>query len=487
MDRPRIRVPGGRRLVSSAYLASAYQTAGDGPRSRAFRPGGFGPNAAIDGAVAILRRQARDLCRKNHMAATIPQKLAQHVVGTGIVPDIGDDEAAQVWLRWTDQADADGACDLYGQQALIMAAVVEAGEVFVRLRLRRPDDGLLVPLQAQVLEADYVPLDKNEDLGGGRIIRRGIEYNAIGQRVAYHMYRSHPEDCDRLLINDLIRVPASEVLHIYQPLRPGQQRGISWLGPIMAKLKDVGDFDDAELLRKKTRAMLVGAVQRPIRSNQVDLDDLQKLWGGTAEIDGQDAGAAALEPGTMQYLEPGEEVIFNDPAEVGNSYLPFMQTQGRAIATAVNLLYEMVTGDWHQGNDRLFRAAFNDFRRGIEPIQHNLMVFRYCRPLMQRWGQVARLSGAIGENVETDMVTWVPQGWPYINPVQDATARKIEIRGGWNSRKRIARERGEDIRAIDAENQADQQRAAGLGLVYDTDPGAVSNAGIAQRDDGEAA
>src|SRR3546814_19484327 len=95
--------------------------------------------------------------------------------------------------------------------------MVIGGEAFVRFRLRRKTDGLTVPLQLQVLEGDYVPFDKNEDLGGGAYIEQGIEFDRIGRRVGYWMFRQHPGDPSNRGFQNAtpIRVPASEVLHIY--------------------------------------------------------------------------------------------------------------------------------------------------------------------------------------------------------------------------------------------------------------------------------
>jgi hypothetical protein len=114
-----------------------------------------------------------------------------------------------------------------------------AGECFVRLRPRRAEDGLLVPLQLQLLQSEMLPFERMEDLGGGRRIRCGIEFDAIGRRLAYHFRRRHPGDStDRGgpvmggVIPETVRVPASEVLHIYRPIDAGQIRGLPHVAPV---------------------------------------------------------------------------------------------------------------------------------------------------------------------------------------------------------------------------------------------------------------
>jgi capsid protein len=67
-----------------------------------------------------------------------------------------DRKVDALFARWSDAADADGQLDFYGLQTLICREMVEAGEVLVRRRLRRSSDGMQVPLQLQVLEADFL-------------------------------------------------------------------------------------------------------------------------------------------------------------------------------------------------------------------------------------------------------------------------------------------------------------------------------------------
>ena len=62
------------------------------------------------------------------------------------------------------------------------------------------------------------------------MIRAGIEFDKLGRRVAYHLYRSHPNDGALAPMSgtggiNTVRVPASEIIHLFRPLRPKQIRG----------------------------------------------------------------------------------------------------------------------------------------------------------------------------------------------------------------------------------------------------------------------
>ncbi len=64
----------------------------------------------------------------------------------------------------------------------------------MRIRTRRPEDGLTVPVQLQMLPSEMLPQDMTRVLPGAGSIRQGIEFDGIGRRVAYHFLRRHPGD-----------------------------------------------------------------------------------------------------------------------------------------------------------------------------------------------------------------------------------------------------------------------------------------------------
>jgi len=90
--------------------------------------------------------------------------------------------------------------------------------------------------------------------GHGRILTATML--GLGRRVAYHFLRRHPGDStDPGLAGDIVRVPASEVIHVIDPVEGGQLRGVSKLAPAIVKLFLLDQYDDAELDRKKVAAM----------------------------------------------------------------------------------------------------------------------------------------------------------------------------------------------------------------------------------------
>lgn len=474
---------------SRAKASADYELASQAPRLARWRPSTGGPNAML-GGLTSMRARSREMIRNNSRAERAKEVLVANIVGTGIRPSFKTADRAfnavlaSAWAEWTDESDADGRLDFYGQQALAVDSMIEGGDCFVRFRVRRPGDGFPVPLQLQILEAEFCPDDKIETAAGGNIIQMGVELDQIGRRVAYWLYRRHPQDYAMSFVDLLtpVRVPASEVLQLNAIERPYAIRGVPWLTRVLIKLKDVDKYDDAQLLRQQIAALFAGALETELPEGT---GDEQELFAGQGAADADGVAVASLEPGTIQVLAPGKKLSFNKPPDPGNAYDVFMRQQEQAVAAGAGILYEQLTGDYSKVNDRTWRAAMNEFRRACETWQHQIVVYQLCRPILRRWAEHAILSGRIRPPAGITAATiaradWLPPRWPYINPVQDVMAKKDEIRAGLTSRKREVSEDGYDIEDLDAEIAADNTRADLLGLVFDSDPRKVSNAGLTQ-------
>ncbi|QLG93287.1 phage portal protein [Pseudomonas yamanorum] len=462
-------------------IKASYEGAGEGRRSASWEAADNGINSINTPALRNLRARSRAAVRNDPYAFNVIDKRVSNLIGTGINPrpKIDDDALRKLmqvlWEDWVDESDADESTDFYGQQALVARTVETAGECFVRLRPRSLDEGLAVPLQLQALAPEFVPHDKFETTKNGNIIRAGIEFNPSGKRVAYWMYRSHPRDSSSLNsgYNQLVRVPASQVLHIFEPVEPGQLRGVPRLAPVLKRLRSLDNYDDAVLFRQEVANLFAGFISRPAPdAGQTPRDPVtgQLL---TTDRDGF-TPMVALEPGTMQELGPGEEVEFSKPPDAGNNYPDFMRQQLMAAAAGSGTPYEILTGDMREVNDRALRVVLNEFRRRLEQLQFSVYVHQLCRPVRAAWMDMAVLSGALvledyaQRRREYLRTRWVPQGWAYIQPVQDVQARRMEVQAGFASRSEMVLRTGYDAETVDEENAADLTRATDLGLNYTT-------------------
>lgn len=490
-DRPLVRATRGPGVVlyddrgepfNASATLGAWKGSTESRRTRSWGATDASVNALLATEVTELRRRTRDLIRKNPWAANGMDTFVSNIVGNGLVPRLKIDgpqkaRVMELWEEFTETCDADGTQSFYGQQALVAHAFKTGGDCFARFRPRRKEE-LTVPLQIQVLEAEYVDPSYNELRPGGGRVQAGIEFNVLGQRVAYHMYREHPGDMVSLRNADRVSVPAASVMHVFHATRPGQIRGVPVLASVLAKLWELEKYDDAEVMRKQVSAMFAGFLRKP------DLN-ANPLGAGTNQ--GRDADGtplASLEPGTIQVLGPGEEIAFSEPADVGSSYAPFMTFQLRQVAAAIGVTYEQLTGDLTGVNYSSIRAGLVEMRRRFQQIQKNVLVFMFCRPVWRRFIETAVLANRI--DVPSDFrelfrVEWVMSpGWEYVDPEKEINATIKKIRAGLTSRDREVTALGTDAAALDEEVAAANERTDRLKLAYDTDPRRVNAQGQAQ-------
>jgi lambda family phage portal protein len=458
----------------------AYSAAGNGRRLRYFPAVSFGPNAVLEKNATLLAR-TRATYREDPWATALRDKSVANAIGTGIMarPLWGTKaqkaEQRKLWNQWIKRSDADGVLDFYGQQALGWAAWKEAGEVFFRLRNRRPEDGLPVPLQLQVIESEQCPAHYHGYASNGNRIRHGIELDAIGRRRAYWMYREHPGDRSGAVnASELVRVPAEQVIHLYRPLRPGQLRGVPPSAASLVMMLDKRQLTDAKLQNFKLNNLFCLFYTTPVGGDE-------PLGGGgpldEAVVDEDDDGApiAGLEPGTAQELPPGVKPEFSDPPTPGADYAEYNRSLLIEIAASHGIPYEVLTGDLRDVSDRALRLILNEFRRSIEMDQWLYAIPMLCQRVREAWFDQAVLAGKLRipnyTEIRADVVetTWVPQGWPYSHPVQDVDADIKAIRAGLSSRTRTNMTNGEDSEEIDAEQVEDNRRSDLMELRYDSD------------------
>lgn len=425
-------------------------------------------NASILAGATVSARRAGYYARNNPWVAAAVQGLVANAVGTGIKPRSQHPDAAvrdrlhKLWARWTDKADASGLTDFYGLQALAVRAMAESGETFARLRVS--DDGFH-PLRIEMLDRDQVPIDLHREIGDGARIRAGIEFDASGKRIAYHCYRARPGDALTSLSLDTVRLLSNDMIHLFNPLAPGQLRGITWLAPILLRLHELDQYEDAALVKAKVAALFTGFIRDP---------------DGT--VAGMNNGSAVngilqvgMEPGSLIPLPPGADIQFSDPADPGD-YGAYVKNHIRAIASGLGIPYELVSGDLEGVTYSSIRAGLVEFRRRIEQIQHNIIVFQFCRPIWERFIRLSVLAGHIPvQDFDRDPAAylaadWLPPKWDWVDPLKDARAEIEQIKAGLKSRSQSVAERGYDIETVDAAIAADREREENLGLIFETSP-----------------
>jgi lambda family phage portal protein len=454
-----------------------YDGGGFRRRLKGWVPSHYTTNTIMTSSGRLLRSRARDVMRNNPHANAACESFVANLIGTGVKPSslFNDDPdlregIMRLWMDWTDECDADGLADFYGMQTIVARSLFEAGECFIRFRNRKSADGFLVPMQLQLLESDMCPYEYNMQAPNGNWIMNGIELDLIGRRAAYWFYPTHPGDMPIEPVASLqpIRIPASEVLHIFKCTRPGQMRGVPLVTPALIRLYFLDQYDDAELERKRIAAMFAGFITSAAPEDVVPIDGLDE----TSNQEG--IGLSGLEPGTLQTLLPGEDIKFSEPADVGGTYEAYQYRQQLAVFGSLGIPYSLCTSDLRRANYSSLRGSIVEYRRKLEQLQHNVFVFQMCMPIYRRWLDTAVLAEALplssGDYLmrQTDYqrVKWIPQRNEWVDPLKDRQAEKLAVDAGFKSRSDVIEAEGNDPEQNDRRIAADAEREEALDLVF---------------------
>ena len=391
--------------------------------------------------------------------------LVGNVMGAGIKPQSTHPDRAvrerlqEHWLRWTDHADPGDLADFYGLQAMAVRAMVESGECFARLKFAH-DNAAAIPLYIELLDREQVPSDLHREIGGGARIRAGIKFDSAGRRVAYWVSSSRPGDPFGAVRTDPIRVPAADCLHLFKPLAAGQLRGITWLAPVLLRLHELDQFEDAALVKAKVAALFTGFITDP-----------DGTAGGLSGANKSGVLQVGMEPGSLIPLPPGTDIRFSTPTE-NEAYGPFVKNHLRAVAAGMGLPSIRFRRSGRIAYSSI-RAGLIEFRRRVEQLQHNVVVHLFCRPTWERFVRTLPCCRAICLPRDFDRdpsaylaCEWLPPKFDYVDPKKDVEAEILAIEAGLKSRSQSISERGYDAEQVDAEISADQERATSLGLDF---------------------
>jgi lambda family phage portal protein len=423
-----------RQLLARAYEGASKRD-GWSPRRA-----GASANADHLADATTLRVRSRALVQNVPYIAQGLRSLVANVIGTGITPrwlGLEADTYDTLWKQWSTVCDADGRLDIYGIQAAAYRAMEQDGEVLLRLRPRRLEDDLPVPLQLQLLEIDWLDSSRSMANGPNQILN-GIEYDPLGKVVGYWLFDQHPGETNVRPRGRATShfVPAASIIHLYTPDRPGQGRGFPRLAPVIARVRDLQLYEDAELQRKNLETRL----------GVIASGDVEQMANPPAPGEAVDTSAAKagdlgpLQSGSIMKIPGGATSLTVLEPKVAAGYVEYVKYQLHLIAAGFGVTYEMMTGDVSDTNFSSARVRLQDFRREAEFTQWNIFIPKFCDRICRAFVDAAVLAGKVQRR--NYGVEYSTPKWDYVNPEQEVKADLAEIAGGLSSFSEKLRRRG---------------------------------------------
>lgn len=436
-------------------------------------------------SLATLRDRSRALTRDVVYAKRAKIVTVNNVIGQGVGLQAQvinqrrrllhriNDAIEGAWKAWSraDACHTGGALHFADFERAALGEVFEAGEVFIRLHPARFGDSQ-VPLALELIESERIADDHLIQAPEGRAVTMGIEHDEFGRPTAYYVHRQHPHTL-RLApgrqVDEILRVPAEQIIHLRLVERWPQARGVPWLHAAISRLHQTGEFEDAAIVAARIGASKVGFFENPEFPDANGLSDEE-------EPDG--TPSAKVEAGEFMQLPPGYKFSSWDPNYPTDVVEPFLRALLRGIAAGIGVSYESLSRDYSQSNYSSSRLALLDDRDLWRTLQA-WWIRSFREPLHRRWLQSAVLASAIpavdrvayAENpAKFEAVKFKPRGWAWVDPTKEVTAYKEAERAGYMTKSDIiaATAGGLDIEDVLRTRRDELDLLAELGLQTDT-------------------
>ena len=442
----------------------AYRTyvAGElsGPNAN-FRPRHRSADAEIRRGEKWITARVRDQIQNNPLIAGGIEVICYNVVRAGIMPQFNicdrfgktmsavNASLQQLFDRWQRHADATGHGWLCDIQKLILRHLWSDGQLLIH---RVYDNSLpgIVPLRLELLECDHLDRSVDGQLDNGNIARRGIELDpATGKPVAYHILTEHPGDYLSTSA-DSRRIPACDIIHVYDRRRASQFSGVSWLAAVVMEAYRMDEYRVYEQDGARAAAAFVAFVHSAYPS---PLSPGSGIAPGGQATPG--AGGSAEERPTdivqnqITYLPSASNVTLASHNRPGNNFEPFVKDSKRTHAAGMTMSYEALSRDFTDASYASARSGSLEERLSYQSQQW--LLNRQAGSKIVAWFMEAAFLANLAPHIPGyaadplkyhEMHEHQEPGWTWVDPKNDALAADLMIQNVLDTRTNIAAQRG---------------------------------------------
>lgn len=448
--------------------------------------GGFS-NIEIGSQLATIRSRSRERQKNDEYIANYIRLFRNNVVGQGFTlraqpslvaghPEI--DEEAKTFLqyhfwKWAKnrrECDASGHSQLAGIFRLMAGNWARDGEALALIDRNAPTR---YGIQIRVIRPDALDETVNRrGTSAATVVRNGVEIDRVTRRPVAYWFRASREDPAAAALAPsapLVRIPASDVIHVYSTEDAGQTRGVPLTHAALKKSKMLDQFNEAELVAAIDETNTIGTFKdKQARSPEAAGIERDPDAAGYTE-EQKAAYTQKSEPGTKLWLDGDIDFDWHSPNHPNREVSPFKKTYLRDIACGLGMDYPIFANDPGDAN-------FSSIRAGTIAMRDNWRVYQddfiqlAVTPIYEAWLEsfLARpLSDQYGPGDYDRLVEHEFQGrtWDWVDPLKDVNAAVVAVQNGWKTNEEITAQYGgadfiENCQRIKLENEA--KAAAGI-------------------------
>ena len=481
-----VPAPVAARRTPTRMVSRGFAAADTSNLTASFQADYLPLNLELERTLRLMVGRSRALAKNNDYVRKFLRMCQNHIVGpngfglsvpclsnSGAIDELDRAVVEGAFWKWGKR----GVCDVTRRLSftqLCRLAVLHCardGEAFIRRVKDRRRNAFGYALQ--VIDPLLVDHSYRADLANGNRIRMGVEFDVWGAEVAYHVIT----DAEMAWGGGVRqRIDASEVWHFFIQDEPHQVRGVPWIHSAMRRLNDLGGYEEAALIAARVGAANMGFFVPP--------SDAGGNAGALADevINGKDAsGNDAVElvrdatPGTFEELPPGYDFKNFNPDYPHQNFDAFVKAMLRGVASGTGADYNTLANDLEGVNYSSIRSGKLETQDGWMCLQGDFTEW-FLEPLFPEWLDMAFLSGQLGslpvsKFEKYNCAAWQGRRWPWVDPLKDMEARKLEISEMLTAPSDVMRELGKDPNKVWAQYEKDMERMDKIRKKY---PGAFA-------------
>ena len=424
-------------------------------------------DAEIKNNIRLLRDRSRELARNDPYISRYLNLMVSNVVGkhgirvssksrndNGSLDLAANQLIERAWKEWSQI----GNCTINERmtfldcQKIFVETLFRDGEVLVR-KIKNTNSPF--GFQIQFLEADHLDENKNQNADkNGNSIKMGVEVNKYGKPIAYHLFKKHPFDNTYPRPSqEYIRVPADEIIHAYLPQRAEQTRGVSLIAPVMANMKMLNGYYEAEIVAARVGASKMGFITSGDGDGYVGDGEMEDTFNPTMNA----------QAGVFEQLPAGMDFKAFDPTHPTSAFESFTTSVLRSIASGLNISYHALTNDLTSVNYSSIRqGALED--RSMYQLYQQFVIDHFINPIFKSWLEMAMSTGYINLPIAkfdkfSNAINYIPRSFSWIDPLKEMQANVVGLQNGITTYSDIVSSYGKDVEEIFEQHQKEKELA----------------------------
>jgi lambda family phage portal protein len=433
----------------------------------------------IRSGMVAVRSRARDLSQNSEFAKAYLRAVRKNVVGSegfalqvkaqnfengkAVQDRVANSKLETAFYDWgmPETATVTGKISFRKAQEVLIETVARDGEAFVRLIRGRNVNRYGFSLQ--LIEPDWIDEKYNAELRGGNVIRMGVEINRWRKPVAYYVStRNNTLDLYGTIIptEPYVRVPAGDMIHLFDPERADQTRGISWVAPAMVGLHNLRGYIEAAVINARVGASKMGFFRDPTGGDNPYEGDATDASGNKI---------TTIEPGIFEDIGQKEFHAY-DPKYPDQQFDPFVKAILRGVSAGLGVSFSSLSNDLTEVNFSSIRAGLIEERETWKSLQA-WFVESLLNRVYAEWLEMALLTEAVNlpyvKYAKFNAPKWTGRRWAWVDPLKDVQAAKEAVSSGFKSATQIINEAGGDIEELYQELSEEKALAQEYGLDFD--------------------